>query len=155
MSTEKYTRALPDAVIAAHIAEAALPCDSGPVVNGLALRRVLGRREWYVPEPFGCCGWQVDGLASGHRARILVTGDHQSDAARDTQWVHASISRVDGVPEYADLTRLHQAVYGNGWAYQVFAPPADHVNIHPNALHLFGRLDGARALPNFGRHGTI
>jgi hypothetical protein len=31
----------------------------------------------------------------------------------------------------------------------VFAPPTDHVNIHEYALHLFGRLDGTPALPDF------
>jgi hypothetical protein len=37
----------------------------------------------------------------------------------------------------------------------VFAPPSEHVNIHDHALHLWGRLDGARVLPDFGRFGTI
>lgn len=35
------------------------------------------------------------------------------------------------------------------WDYQVFAPPSDHVNIHNYALHLFGRLNGKPALPDF------
>jgi len=64
-------------------------------------------------------------------------------------WVHASIASTDQLPTYADLKLLHHAVFGDGWAYQVFAPPDDHVNIHEYALHIFGRLDGKPALPDF------
>ena len=46
-------------------------------------------------------------------------------------------------------------MFPEGWAYQVFAPPWAHINIHPNALHLWGRLDGANVLPDFGSWGTI
>jgi hypothetical protein len=53
------------------------------------------------------------------------------------------------VPDYADLKLLHTAVFADGWAYQVFAPPVKHVNIHEHVLHLFGRLDGSPVLPDF------
>jgi hypothetical protein len=54
------------------------------------------------------------------------------------------------------LVMLHLGVFGRRrWAYQVFVPESEHVNIHPHALHLWGRADGTNALPNFGRFGTI
>lgn len=130
----------------------ALPCDPNPVVNGLALRKALGRQAWGVPRPNGCCGWMVDGLATGSIARVIVTADHITDSVN---WIHASISRRHSMPTYGDLKLLHAAVFGDRWAYQVFAPPAQHVNIHVNALHLYGRTDGQPALPDFGRFGTI
>lgn len=72
------------------------------------------------------------------------------------EWVHASVSRPDRMPDYDDLKLVHGAVFGAGWAYQVFTPPADHINIHEYCLHLFGRLDGAAALPDFAYgSGTI
>ncbi|MEU4804392.1 hypothetical protein [Actinosynnema sp. NPDC023587] len=40
-------------------------------------------------------------------------------------------------------------------ALQVFVPPAEHANFHPRALHLWGRGDGRRMLPDFGSAGTI
>ena len=49
---------------------------------------------------------------------------------------------------------MHRAVFP-GYAYQVFAPPESHVNIHGNALHLWGRADGKPILPEFGDMGTI
>lgn len=69
--------------------------------------------------------------------------------AEGDDWVHASVAWRDRMPSYADLKWLHAAVFEDGWAYQVFAPPSDHVNIHEHALHLFGRLDGKPALPDF------
>jgi hypothetical protein len=74
----------------------------------------------------------------------------------DVEWVHASIANRDGrTPTYDELKALHAAVFGDRWAYQVFAPPGRHVNIHANALHLWGRADGINALPDFGYLGTI
>jgi len=46
-------------------------------------------------------------------------------------------------------------VWPAGYAYQVFAPPSQHVNIHPYALHLWGKVDGSPTLPEFGKYGTI
>lgn len=122
-------------------------------VDGLAIRRRLGRRDWSVPDPYG-----PDGFAYNHRTellRIIVTAGHAPDMAEGV-WLHASISHGERTPTYEELVLLHRAVWGEtGWAYQVFAPTADHVNIHPRALHLWGRPDGSPQLPNFGAFGTI
>lgn len=112
-------------------------------LDALTIRRRLGRSVWSTPTPFGPDGWRFSDLGGdGHI--ILTCADHEGD-----QWVHASMSRRGRVPDYADLKHLHAAVYGDGWAYHVFAPPADHVNIHEHVLHLFGRLDGKPALSDF------
>jgi hypothetical protein len=140
------------AIIEAHDTEPTLPCDPSPVVDGLQLRLLLGRKQWSVPEEFGCCGWIMHGLAGGYRSTVRVTGDHQSDSVN---WIHASIGQHDHMPTYEDLQLLHRAVFRQGWAYEVFAPPADHINIHSFVRHLFGRADGERVLPDFGRFGTI
>lgn len=80
-----------------------------------------------------------------HRRSVIVTCAPFSDG----EWVHASMTGQDDVPPYSELVALHRAVFGDGWAYLPFAPPAEHVNIHPHALHLFGRLDGGRIMPDF------
>jgi hypothetical protein len=67
-----------------------------------------------------------------------------------TEWVHASMRWRDRVPTYEQLTWLHEAVFGDGWAYQLFTPRADHINIHEAVCHLWGRLDGKPVMPNFG-----
>lgn len=117
-----------------------------PNIDALAIRRQLGRLIWLPPEPFGSDGWSFK-----HRtgtSSIIVTCADQDDGH---DWIHASIAHHDRMPTYADLKDLHQAVFGGGWAYQVFAPPSQHVNIHSYALHLWGRLDGTAVLPDFTR----
>lgn len=112
-------------------------------LNALNIRRNLGRSNWSTPVPFGSDGWIFDALDGTGRV-IATVATYLGD-----DWIHASISRVGEIPAYADLKLLHSAVFGERWAYQVFAPPADHVNIHATALHLFGRIDGKPCLPDF------
>lgn len=112
-------------------------------INALRVRRILGRDEWGPPKEWGPDGWAFRHLAAP--ASVLVTA-FPGDGG---DWVHASMTRDNRVPTYDDLTTLHRAVWGDGYAYQVFAPPADHVNLHAHALHLWGRADGQPVLPDF------
>jgi hypothetical protein len=119
-------------------------------IDGLALRRRMGRDSWLVPLPFGPDGWKM--VSRDLTSSIIVSCSDHDD---DTEWIHASIAR-DHTPTYDDLVALHDAVWPRGgYAYQVFVPPEKHVNIHTHALHLWGRRDGANVLPDFGRFGTI
>lgn len=124
-------------------------------IDGLAVRRRLGRDQWGVPQPFGPQGWLIDHRTES--ARIIVTVAEHGDLPGDArEFVHASISRAEQIPAYEDLVDLHKAVWGDsGWSYQVFAPATEHVNIHAHALHLWGLLDGSPLLPNFGYLGSI
>lgn len=122
-------------------------------IDILNIRRRLGKKEWSLPTEYGPEGWAFRGV-DGDKSVIVTYGVHGDDVK--SPWLHASIARRDSMPTYEDLVALHYAVWGNnGWAYQVFAPQTEHVNIHPYALHLWGRPDGAAVLPNFGAFGTI
>lgn len=112
-------------------------------LNPLDIRRRLGRTEWAPPLSFGPDGWGFQ-HRTVHGSILVTAAEHEG-----ANWVHASIAWQDHTPSYDDLKVLHGAVFGDGWAYQVFAPPTDHVNIHQHALHLFGRIDGKPALPDF------
>lgn len=73
-------------------------------------------------------------------------------------YIHASISRRDELPTYADLVRVKDMVFGpDRYAAMVFPPKDQHVNIHPNCLHLWGALHVAQwLLPEFSKGlGTI
>lgn len=120
-------------------------------VDALKVRAVLGKKAWGVPQRFGPDGWK---LVSVDRAASVIVSTAELDGVA---WVHASIAHHDEtIPAYDELVTLHRAVFGaGGWAYQLFAPPTEHVNIHAYALHLWGRLDGAPVLPNFGAGGSI
>lgn len=116
------------------------------------LRRTFGRDQWFAPYPFGPDGWRM--VRKDEGASVVATVARFEDGH---EWIHASIATTAGtpMPTYEDLATLHRAVFDDRPAFQVFAPPAEHINIHPNALHLWGRLDGTRVHPDFGKHGTI
>lgn len=120
----------------------------------LEVRRRLGRELWAPPRPHGPSG--VVFMRRDGRRSLIVSSARMEDRVI---WLHASISAqpsTEPVPEYAELAAMRAAVWGTeGWAFQVFAPPYANVNIRVNALHLWGRLDGARTHPDFGRDGSI
>ncbi len=118
-------------------------------MNGLKIRQGLGRDEWAVPVPFGPDGWM---LQRKDRAGSVIVSEFDWDDGH--RYIHASIAGRT-MPTYEDLTRLHEAVFRGGYAYQVFAPPSEHVNIHEHALHLWGRADGSPVLPEFAVMGSI
>lgn len=140
------------------------------VIDGLRLRRIMHAGtgiDFQRPRRY-FTGWYMDSTVAVQTAgrpkamtRIIVSvapyGDAEvPEATQDApMWVHASMHHHHRVPTYDELSVLHTAVYGDGWAYTVFAPPDEHVNIHEHVLHLWGRLDGSRVLPNFGFAGTI
>lgn len=119
-------------------------------LNALQIRKRLGRQRFAAPVEFGPSGWKFD-PRPGYDARVIVT---EFDYGTEHEWIHASISRPDRTPTYDDLKLLHASVFDGGFAYQVFVPNEEHVNIHPYALHLFGRVDGAPVLPDFTMGGA-
>lgn len=108
------------------------------------------------PEPFGPSGLRIDlrdAYGAAPYGSVIVT---QSDHHDGIEWLHASIARLDRMPDYADLVTLKAATFGDQReCYQVFPPKSAHISIHDQALHLWGRADGARVLPDFGAAGTI
>lgn len=119
-------------------------------INALRARKVLGVKEWFQPVEYGPDGWC---FGSQDYTRSIIVSCAWMDGA---EWIHASISYSDHetMPTYDDLVLLHRTFFP-GYAYQVFAPPDQHVNIHETALHLFGRVDGKPVMPEFGGMGTI
>lgn len=119
-------------------------------IDAKAISERLGP-NWGQPTEFGDDGWAFE----GPNRRIFVTYDPESEPGQE--WVHASIAHQAPyrMPSYGELKEMHAAVFGDGFAYQCFVPPSAHINITSNVLHLWGRLDGANVLPDFGRLGTI
>lgn len=85
---------------------------------------------------------RVDGLA------VITSASRERDGKR---WLHVSLSRAKRVPSYEDLAHVKRVFVGEDrFAVQVFAPRAQHVNLHPNCLHLWCCLDG-HPLPDFSQ----
>lgn len=114
---------------------------------------------WSTPKPLVANGVEAEDawwLSGPGGAGVIVSYDPDSEPG--VEWVHASIAysqQPHRYPTYPDLKRLHYGVFGDGHAYQCFVPTDEHINITANVLHLWGRLDGKPALPNFGWAGTI
>jgi hypothetical protein len=121
-------------------------------VDPVRLVRTL-RRAGLHPSPPAAYGAAGVCVVLGQREGSVLVSQDDWDG---DQWVHASIAWTSRMPTYEDLATLKAAVFGPGReAYQVFPPESRHVNIHAHALHLYGRADGARVLPNFAEWGTI
>lgn len=53
-------------------------------------------------------------------------------------WDHVSVSRRNRAPNQRELAFIYQTFFEPGEsAMQLFVPDAEHVNIHPNCLHLW------------------
>lgn len=138
----------------------ALAVDRAAVrIDGDEIHRRLGN-GWWPPRWATLNGVHLDERGDRARVRRIIVSLDRDIAGREhsagVPWIHASISRTDTMPTYADLTLLHRVVFGsNAWAYQVFAPAAAHVNLHDFALHLWGRWDGLPVLPDLTHRGEI
>jgi hypothetical protein len=133
-------------------------------VDGARLHTAMGVENWVAPVPFGPDGWAMHTREvndEGSTGLVLTTAcpyDDDGNALREddpgahpgTLWIHASITRARVMPSYSDLSRLHRACFP-GYAYQLFVPAAEHVNLSRYTLHLWGRADGAPITPRF--HG--
>ena len=104
------------------------------------IRRRLGEDEW--SEPVCIATGRVWIFRSSLNSETVIVVVTELD---DVSWIHASISNWHYMPAWGDLKLLHAAVFGDGWAYQVFPAVPD---LTKYTLHLFGRLDGKPALPD-------
>lgn len=101
-------------------------------------------------------GWEVIGRwGSGHALReksgglrVLVDCEEKEDGHR---WLHVSFSRKDWTPNHADTVKVKEAFIGDRYAYVVYPPREEYVNIHQHCLHLWSKWteDDGRVLPEF------
>jgi hypothetical protein len=132
-----------------------------PIAVSIARLRKVWHTAGYKTSdwaPFGRLGVRL-GIATSSENGTIIVSEAVLPAEVDTQqrdWLHASISWQQRVPTYTELATLHLSVFGlTRFSYQVFAADDRHVNLHPNALHLWGLASGEQALPDFGRYGLV
>lgn len=92
-----------------------------------------------------------DGAAfqQGGGLRVITSVGVEDDG---NCWLHASCSREERLPSWADLRNVKQAWCGERYAYIVLPPSERYVNINPNVHHLWCRLTddlAGPALPEF------
>lgn len=105
--------------------------------------------NWYeiqAPPEMGFCYGRTDGL------RVIISWEEERD---NRLWLHASLSRQSRVPSYQDMCDVKELFIGRKKkAIQVFPSEDEHVNIHPNVLHLWHCLT-EDVLPDFRKNGAI
>lgn len=63
-------------------------------------------------------------------------------------WEHVSVSTAYGVPTYAEMVWVKKQFWEpHEWAIEFHAAEKDHINIHPNVLHLWSPVEDAFPVP--------
>lgn len=63
-------------------------------------------------------------------------------------WDHVSVSLPNRTPNWREMEYIKRMFFKpDEWAYQLHAPPSDHINIHPFCLHIWRPHDVAIPTP--------
>ncbi len=68
-------------------------------------------------------------------------------ASADEGWDHVSVSREKRVPNWHEMSYIHRLFFKEQPAMQLHVPASDHINIHPNVLHLWSPHNEKIPLP--------
>ncbi len=69
-------------------------------------------------------------------------------ASNDEGWDHISVSLPDRCPTWAEMDHVKRLFFKDDEvAIQLHLPPADHINIHPNVLHIWRPHDTVIPVP--------
>jgi hypothetical protein len=107
-----------------------------------------------VPPSWTMCGvWETNGgIFTRGSLQVIYSVSRYDDGEI---WVHASVcGRTPRggfyLPSFDELKRVKRDFIGEDrWAYQVFPSAKDYVNENPYVLHLYARMGGEPALPDF------
>ena len=100
-------------------------------------------KDWHFLQSWG------EGHCFVHRngLRVIIDCEEKDDGRR---WVHVSVSRKNWTPSHDDMCLVKRSFIGNRYAYAVFPPEEQYVNIHRYCLHLWALAEGdGRVLPEF------
>lgn len=90
-------------------------------------------------------GYAYRNKLTGHT--VILSGEEHNEK----RWLHFSIAHPRRLPSWNELVEAKEIFMGrDGKAIQVIPARKEHVNIHPNCLHLFSCLDHD-PLPDFTR----
>lgn len=103
-------------------------------------------KGWEVIKQWGD-GFAVRQISGG--LRVIVDCETKEDGR---EWLHVSASREKWNPTHEDMALVKRDFIGEDrYAYSVWAPSHNHVNIHPYCLHLWALMDSpdGKVLPEF------
>lgn len=106
-------------------------------------------RVEYPPKDWRHIGWWGDGHTFAHKSglRLIIDCEEKADGRK---WLHISVSRKNWNPSHDDMCLVKRAFIGDRYAYAVYPPSENYVNIHTHCLHLWALAEGdGRVLPEF------
>jgi hypothetical protein len=121
------------------------PLDCGLLELGAPVSGIpFPPRAWRIIQPWGL-GFA---LQESGGLRVLIDCGQKEDGH---WWVHVSCSRKSWTPTHDDMARVKRDFLGDRYAYVVFPPQEQYVNIHAHCLHLRCRVDrdNGKGLPEF------
>lgn len=122
-----------------------------PWVLDLWPRRKIERFE-YKGEPGYPFKWEGEVGSRAQSLRVICTARTENDGKR---WMHVSYSRRVRLPSYEDSCLVKEVFIGRDkLALALHVPESQHVNIHPNVLHLWHCMDGD-PVPDFRVEGQV
>ena len=90
----------------------------------------------YVKANFGSFGDGGNGIfmvssSVDHRPLRII-------ASNQGGWDHVSVSREDRIPLWTEMEQVKRLFFKDDeTAMQLHVPPSEHINVHPNCLHLW------------------
>lgn len=107
--------------------------------------------EFVTPPMWRTLGrWGPTGQMYAHNKTVFLKAILSVDPIGSQHWLHLSLSAPDRLPSYDDLVRAKEDfLRPDVRAIQIFPPRSEHVNLHPNCLHLWAELFQQDGLPDF------
>lgn len=91
----------------------------------------IRRTDKYVIQHWGWAGDETCGV-------FMVNDQMMAVVSTGEGWDHVSISRRDRCPTWEEMEHCKRMFFlPTETAMQLHVPPADHINIHKNVLHLW------------------
>lgn len=101
---------------------------------------------WKFLHKWGEGGFALVQIGGG--LRVLIDCEVKSDG---NEWIHVSCSAKSWTPTHEDMALVKREFIGDRYAYSVWPPESQYVNIHSHCLHLWARWtdDDGQVLPEF------
>jgi hypothetical protein len=86
---------------------------------------------------YGCTGAFLVTGPRGAKLKIIASNGHGS-----IRWEHVSVSVQHRIPNWQEMSWVKDQFFKDDeCVMQLHVPKSEHINIHPNVLHLWRPLD--------------
>ena len=105
--------------------------------------RDLRVHEAYRMDVTGTHGWSGDETCGAFRMPSKIDGqDLTIIASSDEGWDHVSVSRSNRCPNWPEMEYVKRMFFKDDeTVMQLHVPESEHINCHPNCLHLWRPKD--------------